>query len=69
MVVPDAEEILDFAGLAGLFAVLEDLRRDLAGDLAGGNLVPSVLGFFDELWIERQTHEEEGLVTYISDTS
>jgi hypothetical protein len=73
LAVPDAEEILDFAGLAGLFAVLGDLRRDLAGDLAGnlagGNLVPSVLGFFDELWMERQTHEEEGLVTCISDTS
>jgi hypothetical protein len=35
LAVPDSEEILDFVGLAGLFAVLEDLRRDLAGDLAG----------------------------------
>jgi hypothetical protein len=34
LAVPDAKEILDFAGLAGLFAELEDLRRDLAGDLA-----------------------------------
>ena len=34
LAVPDSEEILDFAGLAGLFAELEDLRRDLAGDMA-----------------------------------
>ena len=35
LAVPDSEEILDFAGLAGLFAVLQDLSCDLAGDLAG----------------------------------
>ena len=66
--MPDAEEFLDFASPARLLAELEDSDRDLAGDLAGGNLAPSVLGFFDELWMERQTHEEEGLVTGISDT-
>jgi hypothetical protein len=41
----------------------------LTGDLAGGSLAPSVLGFFDELRMERQSHEKEGLVTCISDTS
>ena len=33
LAVPDSEEILDFAGLAGLFAELEDLRRDLFAEL------------------------------------
>jgi hypothetical protein len=35
LAVSDSEEFLDFAGLAGLFAILQDLRRDLADDLAG----------------------------------
>jgi hypothetical protein len=69
LAVPDAEEILDFAGLAGLFAVLEELRRDLARDLAGGRLAVSLFGLFDELGIERQAHEEEWFATCISDTS
>jgi hypothetical protein len=37
LAVPDSEEILDFAGLAGLLAELEDLRRDLAGDGAASS--------------------------------
>ena len=63
--VLDAEEILDFADLAGLFAELEDLGRDLEG----GRLAFSLFGLFDELKMERQAHEKEGLVTCISDTN
>ena len=60
LAVPDAKEILDFAGFAGLFAELEDPRRDLAGDLAGRRLAPSVLGFLDELRMNGQARRKNG---------
>ena len=58
LAVLNAKVLLDFAGLAGLFAELEASDRDLAGR----RLTFSLLGLFDELGMNGLAHQEEGSV-------